>query len=174
MNLPIRLGPSSGRGEAKATVARHLPLATLCLPVDDEGCSNVGAVAGLVEGKALGVGEIRVIAVPKEEEGSPPTFDPSFMGTIVTQAGGSILTPCDEEVGLGEDPFIWPHLVGSHEALFMVNVAAKQATWGSALQSYVGVLATLSELANVAATIFGLGAKTQQLMIEEVVPHEQV
>ena len=117
----------------------------------------------------LGVGVIRVITVLEEGAISPLGIDPSFMGMTVTQAGGSILTPCGEKDSLSKDPFIWPHLVGSCEASFEVNEVAEQATWGGALQSYVGVLVTLSELADVATVVIGLGAKAQQLMAKEVV-----
>lgn len=133
VNLLILLGPSSNCSEAIVTMAQHLPLATLCLPADDDGCSDVGAAAGLVEGKAPGVNEIGVIAIMEKEARSPLVVDPSFMGMIVTQAGGSVLTPHSEEVNLSEDPFVWPLLVGSREAPFEVNDAAEQATWSGAL-----------------------------------------
>lgn len=121
-------------------MARHLPLVTLRLSADDEGCSGVRAAASLVEGKVPGVGEIGVIVVPEEGAGSPPAVDPSFVGMTVTQAGGSVLTPHGEEVSLGEDPFVWPHLASSREAPFEVNDTAEQAAWDGTLQSRAGSL----------------------------------
>lgn len=60
----------------------------------------------MVEGKASGVSEIGVVAIPEEGVGSPPIVDPSFVGTTITQASGSILTLHCEEVILGEDPSV--------------------------------------------------------------------
>lgn len=87
-------------------MARCLPHATLHLLADDEGCSDIGAVVSLVEGKVLGADEIGVIAILEEGVSSQPTIDPSFMGMTVTQADGSVLTPRGEVVSLSEDPFV--------------------------------------------------------------------
>ena len=106
VNLPIHLGPSLDHSEGKATMAWHLPLMTLRLLVNDEGCFGIRVAVGLVEGKASGVGEIGVVAIPEEGVGSSPIIDPSFVGTVVTQADGSILTLHGEEVILGEDPSV--------------------------------------------------------------------
>jgi hypothetical protein len=139
-----------------------------------EDCSGVGAAAGLVEGEAPGISEIEVTTIPEEGAGSSLTVDPSFMGMIAGHAGGSVLIPHGEEVGLGEGPFTWPHPADSCEALFEVNDVAKQAMWGGTSQSHEGVLMTLSKLADAAAVVVGLGAKAQRLMTEEVPPREQV
>lgn len=124
VNPPIWLGPSSDHGKAGVTVARHLSLVTLCSSARGEDCSSVGAVVGMVEGEAPGIGEIEVTVVLEEGVGSSPTVDPSFVGTIASHAGGFALIPHGEEVGLSKDSFAWPHLMDSHEALFEVNDVA--------------------------------------------------
>jgi hypothetical protein len=45
---------------------------------------------------------------------------------------------------------------------------------GGASRSREGVIATLSKLIDAATAIAGLSAETQRLMVEEVMPHEQV
>ena len=81
----------------------------------------------MVKGVALGVNEIEATVVLEEGAGSLPTVDPSFVGIAITQADGSVLTPCGEEISLGKNPFVWPYLVASHEAPFKVNNAAEHA-----------------------------------------------
>ena len=64
--------------------------------------------------------------------GSSPAVDPSFVGMAACPVGGSALVPHGEEVGPSKDPFVWPHLIDHHEALFEVNDMAEQDMWGGA------------------------------------------
>jgi len=61
-----------------------------------------------------------------------------------------------------------------HEALFMVDDMAEQATWASTSWSHEGVLATLSKLVNAATMVIGLSIEAQWLLAKEVAPREQV
>jgi hypothetical protein len=97
----------------------------LSLPIEGKGCSGVGTTIGVAEGEAPGVGEIKVPAISEKGAGLPPAVD-----SIAGRVGGFALVLCSDEVGLSEDPFVWPHLTDPREALFEVNDAAEQAAWG--------------------------------------------
>lgn len=109
VNPPIWLGPSSSHSEAVVTVARCLPLATLCSLAMVESCSNIGAMIVVVEGEAPNVSEDEAAAALEDEMDSPSTIDPSLMGTAVYDVGGSALVPHDEDVIPSGDHLIWPH-----------------------------------------------------------------
>lgn len=157
VNPPMRLGLSLDCSGAAVTVARCLPLVTLCASATSEDCSDAGVAAGVVEREASNGGEVGATAASAEGADSPSTIDPPLARASAGGADGLALALRGEEVGPREDPFAWPHPADPHEALFVVDDIAERAAWASASQSHEGVLLTLSKLVDAAAVVTELG-----------------
>ena len=106
MDQPIWLGLPLDHSEAVVTVARWLPLVTLCPPAAGEDCSDVGAAAGVVEWEASDASEDGATIVLEEGADSPSNVDPSLVRTVAGDASGLALVPHDEEVKPRKDPLV--------------------------------------------------------------------
>jgi hypothetical protein len=84
-----------------------------------------------------------------------------FVGVTSDGSARVILSFCGEDLELGEDFFIWPHLMNSSEALFMVDGVVERATREATSQSHEGVQETLSRMGDTIVMVAQLSMEAQ-------------